>query len=433
LPAQSFSYNTNDWLSTDAYDANGSTLWTTNSGTATGPYAYDVENRLIGASNGAVTIVYDGDGTRVQKTVGTNTTYYVVDDRNPSGYAQVVEELTNSGGTPSLSRVYCFGLQLISQRLPSASTNYFIFDGHGSTRALADSSGRITDSYQFDAFGILLTSTGSTPNNYLYCGEQFDANLSTYYLRARCFHPETGRYWTEDEDGHSDQEEPKSLHNYLYCEADPVSNTDPSGHEIGGMLAVMDIGSTFFSLSSPGVTAVLLSAGVGISRPLTDGEINAATSIFGSKIEYSSVKVYRKKAYFFQPKDVLMTPDGNIYANPSGTAYSSDYSAVSIYPASWAVPIEYTTALFIHEMTHVWQFQSGMNVKTRAIFNRAYNYRFSSFGKIPFLNYGVEKQAQIVGDYYLLRSGHPIFRNNKVVQNPPSLQTYQKVISPYFP
>jgi RHS repeat-associated protein len=229
LPAQSFTYNTNDCLTTDAYDASGSTLWTTNAGTATGPFAYDVENHLISANNGAVTIVYDGDGNRVQKTVDANTTYYLVDDRNPSGYPQVIEELTSSGGTPSLSRVYSYGLQLINQRQPSISTNYYIFDGHGSTRALTDSAGKITDTYQYDAFGIkLATSTGSTPNNYLYCGEQFDGDLGLYYQRARYACTTVGRFWTRDAKEGS-FEQPKSLHHYNYCESDPINGIDPSG------------------------------------------------------------------------------------------------------------------------------------------------------------------------------------------------------------
>ena len=55
-------------------------------------------NRLIG-NGGSFTFAYGGDGNRVQKnfntvTNGDVTTYYIVDDRNPSGYAQVVEEFT---------------------------------------------------------------------------------------------------------------------------------------------------------------------------------------------------------------------------------------------------------------------------------------------------------------------------------------------------
>ena len=59
------------------------------------------------------TLVYDGDGNRVKKTVGTTTTYYLVDDRNPTGYAQVLEEQPTAGGTPTVT--YSYALDLLNQ------------------------------------------------------------------------------------------------------------------------------------------------------------------------------------------------------------------------------------------------------------------------------------------------------------------------------
>jgi uncharacterized protein RhaS with RHS repeats len=50
----------------------------------------------------------------------------------------------------------------------------------------------VTDTYDYDAFGNKINSTGTTPNNYLYRGEQFDSDLSMYYLRARYYNPLTG-------------------------------------------------------------------------------------------------------------------------------------------------------------------------------------------------------------------------------------------------
>lgn len=50
-------------------------------------------------------------------------------------------------------------------------------------------------------------------------------------------------------------------------------------------------------------------------------------------------------------------------------------------------------------MTHIWQYQQGMQVFWRAVFNRRYAY---TLGK-PFLTYGIEQQARIVEDYYLKR------------------------------
>src|SRR5439155_8221009 len=125
LTNQSFTFNTNDWLTSDGYDKNGNT--TNSSGNS---YQFDALNHLTNKNNGAVLITYNGDGYRVKKTVGGTTTYYLLDDQNPSGYVQVLEEWTSTG-TPVLSKVYNYGRQLISQRQPGVSTNYFVFDGRG--------------------------------------------------------------------------------------------------------------------------------------------------------------------------------------------------------------------------------------------------------------------------------------------------------------
>lgn len=58
-----------------------------------------------------MTIVYDGDGNRVSETVAGVTTLYLVDTQNPTGYAQVVDELQNG----AVVRRYSWGLELISK------------------------------------------------------------------------------------------------------------------------------------------------------------------------------------------------------------------------------------------------------------------------------------------------------------------------------
>ena len=40
-----------------------------------------------------------------------------------------------------------------------------------------EGSGTITDMYAYDAYGTLIASTGGTPNNYLFCSEQWDATI----------------------------------------------------------------------------------------------------------------------------------------------------------------------------------------------------------------------------------------------------------------
>jgi RHS repeat-associated protein len=90
----------------------------------------------------------------------------------------------------------------------------------------------VTDTYTYDAFGVLLASTGATPNVYLYTGEQLDPNVGFYYLRARYYDAAIGRFITIDP-RQGNIFEPVSLHRYLYGGANPVNNRDPSGLDCG--------------------------------------------------------------------------------------------------------------------------------------------------------------------------------------------------------
>jgi RHS repeat-associated protein len=223
VPSESHTYDANDRLTADAYDVSGNPL---SAGGKT--YAYDFENRLTRLNGGAVSVVYDGDGNCVSKTVGGVTTKYLVDDLNPTGYAQVLEE-TIAG---NVQRVYTYGNDLIGQRQLLGDTwtvSFYGYDGHGSVRFLTDAAGSVTDTYDYDAFGNLIQRSGATPNNYLYAGERYDPDLGFTYLRARYLNQATGRFWTMDSyEGRLG--EPLSLHKYLYAHASPVDRFDPSGH-----------------------------------------------------------------------------------------------------------------------------------------------------------------------------------------------------------
>jgi RHS repeat-associated protein len=243
---QSLTYDPNDRFTTDTYDANGNTtVGHLVQSAPTVSDAYDFEDRLIHRNNGQVTIKYDGDGNRVSKTVGGVTTLFLVDDRNPTGYAQVLEELISNSQlpTPVATHVYAYGHDLISQdQLLDDSVggfawvaSFYGYDGHGNVRFLTDTNGDVTDTYDYDAFGTLMARTGSTPNSYLYCGEQFDEDLGLYYNRARYLNTDSGRFWTRDVfEGALGT--PVSLHKYLYANSSPIDFVDPSGFNTVGEL-----------------------------------------------------------------------------------------------------------------------------------------------------------------------------------------------------
>ncbi len=270
------SFNPDDELASETYDSNGNV-------TATGgkTFAYNSQNQLVSMDSGAVTMVYDGDGNRVAKTVGGVTTHYLVDDLNPTGYAQVIDELTGS----SVSRQYTYGLQRISQNQVISSSwtpSFYIYDGGGTVRKLTSISGSVTDTYEYDAFGNLLTPMGSTPNEMLFQGEQYDSDLGLYYLRARFYNPLTGRFMgrdpgpgddadndDDDSDDSADAEDvgvtdsegrdltdPKNLHAYIYANGDPVNYGDPTGQG-----AVMEFPLISGGISRPVATVGLVALG----------------------------------------------------------------------------------------------------------------------------------------------------------------------------
>ena len=86
----------------------------------------------------------------------------------------------------------------------------------------------VTDTYDYDAFGNKINSTGTTPNNYLYRGEQYDPDLGLYYLAPDTTTQLTGRFMSRDPyDGSTIL--PVTLHKYLYASGDAVDRIDPRG------------------------------------------------------------------------------------------------------------------------------------------------------------------------------------------------------------
>ena len=216
---------TNDGTFVFVYDANGN-LVEKSAGSTVISYAYDTENRLVESRSPGSVIEYryDAFGNRVEKSDALGTIYFLVDSNNNTGYQQVIAEYSSSGSSVVQ---YLYGDDLIQQERVG-SIAYYHYDGTNSTRFLTDASGNLTDSYQYEGFGVLAASTGITPNSYLFTGEQFDANLGFYYLRARYYAPEDGRFITKDP-FQGNNIDPQSLHKYLYANANPLNVIDPSG------------------------------------------------------------------------------------------------------------------------------------------------------------------------------------------------------------
>jgi RHS repeat-associated protein len=216
-----------------AHDANGSLVAKTNisSSSYTNLYGYDLKNKLsyVTSAGSGITnrFQYNDQGVRVRTIESGSTKYFLVDANNHTGYAQVLEERIGS----TLTRSYVLGDDVLGQcGTDESSRRWLLYDGHGSTRQLADPSSGVTCRYSYEAYGQTLTTStsGALQTDLLYCGEQFDSTLNMYNLRARYYSPSTGRFNARDSFmGHN--EDPQSLHKYAYANLDPINGVDPSG------------------------------------------------------------------------------------------------------------------------------------------------------------------------------------------------------------
>ena len=107
---------------------------------------------------------------------------------------------------------------------------YYRFNGHGDVVALANSSGAIIKRYKYDAFGVEENPGIFDTNVFRYCGEYYDVETKTIYLRARYYDAETGRFTQQDGWRYAVPGFLLSLNLYTYCWNKPVSYIDPSGH-----------------------------------------------------------------------------------------------------------------------------------------------------------------------------------------------------------
>jgi len=300
-----------------------------------------------GGSDTVTDYVYNDAGIKVQKIKNPGeatekTTYYLIDQANPTGYAQVLIEETwdTSTATPAFisRRSYTIGDDVITQSDDpgtASAVEYLLYDGQGSTRqvtdATIDSSNDIIDSYSYDAYGMMLggNPTSSPSTNLLYTGEQFDTDLQQYYLRARYYNPSNGRFNRMDPFAGNDQD-PQSLHKYTYCHANPVNNIDPTGQfTLAGMTIANSIRSIMANLQFDVggyamYAAESASAGVSVNQALLYAAAFAVGGFLLGKVSQVAGRLLGKLPQLFR-KPAHFLPKGIRYSGKVFRGVSARY------------------------------------------------------------------------------------------------------------
>ncbi len=243
---QTFTYDSGDKLvSVDTdnyfYDANGN-LVARSDIAGTTLFSFDFEDQLqrVTTPLDQVDYTYDAGGERVRREVPGTATNFLVDPYNTNDVSQVLVDYDDTA-TPSAEYVY--GHKLLSQNR-AGNRHYMQQDGSLNVRLLTDATGSVTDTYDFQAFGVPIAETGTTDNPYRFAGQRQDPLTGLSYMRARYYDPASGRFVSRDPFA-GYLRDPISLHRYLYANNNPINFSDPNGtFAIPSVLVSMAISAT---------------------------------------------------------------------------------------------------------------------------------------------------------------------------------------------
>ena len=209
------------------YDANGNQITKTAEG-KTETNTYDGLNQLIGFTDGETTASYkyNVSGLRYEKTVNGQTINHVWD-----GNQQIVADVIDNQFYEA--NCYIRGTNLVAKynyrNGEKSEYTYYTQNAHGDVVNLTDETGKVTKTYTYDAFGVEKNIDENDTNAFRYCGEYFDKETGTIYLRARYYNPSNGRFISRDSFA-GKLNDPLSLNLYTYCANNPIYLVDESGN-----------------------------------------------------------------------------------------------------------------------------------------------------------------------------------------------------------
>ena len=196
--------------------------------------------RLASITEGNQTSVYtyNAEGIRTSKTVGEETTRYIVNG------SRILCEVRPDG-----TKVYFYydeGGSLLSMEYGD-TMYYYVKNLQGDIVQLIDETGNVAAGYQYDTWGKVTGLTGEDGeevgleeahigniNPFRYRGYYYDVETGLYYLGSRYYDPEVGRFLNSD--SLIDNRGVITQNLFTYCGNNPVNNADSTGHLFGAVI-----------------------------------------------------------------------------------------------------------------------------------------------------------------------------------------------------
>ncbi|MGM9808924.1 MAG: RHS repeat-associated core domain-containing protein [Bacilli bacterium] len=158
-----------------------------------------------------------------------------------------------------------------------SNTNYFYLrDVSQNILGIIDANGNVVVKYKYNAYGKLLSTTGSLANtigiynSFRYKEYYYDVETQLYWVSSRYYSPELCRWISPDSIDYLDPESINGLNLYAYCGNDPVNKYDPTGYSailiaiaIGAVLGGIYAGVSAAANDRNILTGILIGAVVG--------------------------------------------------------------------------------------------------------------------------------------------------------------------------
>ena len=172
------------------------------------------------------------------------------------------------------------------------STYYYASNLQGDIVAILDASGSTVVAYTYDAWGKLLTTTGSmastlgAKNPLRYRGYVYDTETGLYYLQSRYYNPEMGRFVNADNYPSTGQGLTGN-NMFAYCGNNPVCRQDVNGEAFETVFDIISLASSVADVvanpANPWAWAGLIGDVIDVAVPFVTG-VGETTRAVGTSV-----------------------------------------------------------------------------------------------------------------------------------------------------
>ena len=219
---------------------------------------------------------------------------------------KVMRETVKTDGTVTLVLDFIYDesgkpFAMIDQLGASPKTYYYVLNLQGDVVKLVTESGAVAASYEYDAWGKILSSSGSKAeiNPLRFRGYYYDTETGFYYLQSRYYDPVTHRFINADSYSSTGQGI-IGYNMFAYCNNSPVIQADHTG-EFGlltlvsaAVSAAVNVATTYIAAKATGqeytLTDALVSAAIGAVNAIPGAGPFIAGGISGAYSAYTAVK-----------------------------------------------------------------------------------------------------------------------------------------------